>query len=174
MGGKKGEGWKCWLGGDTRFRNNAEWRRGSNKEKKKKRKQMEVAGGSVSAYCFATGNDLRRTIVRRVFPFRETSKTIRVALFWKLGRRNLEEKVENWQWFPSLLPPLLVPFLIYVLSILLVIKSEKRRCCETKVKETYIYIYYTCKDFVKLKDKSGNIQFFYSSFHFFLFRKTLT
>lgn len=102
---------------------------------------MEVAGGSVSAYCFATGNDLRRTIVRRVFPFRETSKTIRVALFWKLGRRNLEEKVENWQWFPSLLPPLLVPFLIYVLSILLVIKSEKRRCCETKVKETYTYIY---------------------------------
>lgn len=173
MGGKKGEGWKCWLGGDTRFRNNAEWRRGSNK-KKKKRKQMEVAGGSVSAYCFATGNDLRRTIVRRVFPFRETSKTIRVALFWKLGRRNLEEKVENWQWFPFLLPPLLVPFLIYVLSILLVIKSEKRRCCETKVKETYTYIYYTCKDFVKLKDKSGNIQFFYSSFHFFLFRKTLT
>lgn len=140
MGGKKGEGWKCRLGGDTRFRNNAEWRRGSNK-KKKKRKQMEVAGGSVSAYCFATGNDLRRTIVRRVFPFRETSKTIRVALFWKLGRRNLEEKVENWQWFPSLLPPLLVPFLIYVLSILLVIKSEKRRCCETKVKETYTYIY---------------------------------
>lgn len=135
---------------------------------------MEVAGGSVSAYCFATGNDLRRTIVRRVFPFRETSKTIRVALFWKLGRRNLEKKVENWQWFPSLLPPLLVPFLIYVLSILLVIKSEKRRCCETKVKETYTYIYYTCKDFVKLKDKSGNIQFFYSSFHFFLFRKTLT
>lgn len=140
MGGKKGEGWKCRLGGDTRFRNNAEWRRGSNK-KKKKRKQMEVAGGSVSAYCFATGNDLRRTIVRRVFPFRETSKTIRVALFWKLGRRNLEEKVENWQWFPSLLPPLLVPFLIYVLSILLVIKSEKRHCCETKVKETYTYIY---------------------------------
>lgn len=46
--------------------------------KKKKRKQMEVAGGSVSAYCFATGNDLRCTIVRRVFPFRETSKTIRV------------------------------------------------------------------------------------------------
>lgn len=165
---------KVSVGGDTRFRNNAEWRRGSNKEKKKKRKQMEVAGGSVSAYCFATGNDLRRTIVRRVFPFRETSKTIRVALFWKLGRRNLEEKVENWQWFPSLLPPLLVPFLIYVLSILLVIKSEKRRCCETKVKETYTYIYYTCKDFVKLKDKSGNIQFFYSSFHFFLFRKTLT
>lgn len=164
---------KVSVGGDTRFRNNAEWRRGSNKEKKKKRKQMEVAGGSVSAYCFATGNDLRRTIVRRVFPFRETSKTIRVALFWKLGRRNLEEKVENWQWFPSLLPPLLVPFLIYVLSILLVIKSEKRRCCETKVKETYTYIYYTCKDFVKLKDKSGNIQFFYSSFHFFLFRKTL-
>lgn len=165
---------KVSVGGDTRFRNNAEWRRGSNKEKKKKRKQMEVAGGSVLAYCFATGNDLRRTIVRRVFPFRETSKTIRVALFWKLGRRNLEEKVENWQWFPSLLPPLLVPFLIYVLSILLVIKSEKRRCCETKVKETYTYIYYTCKDFVKLKDKSGNIQFFYSSFHFFLFRKTLT
>lgn len=145
---------KVSVGGDTRFRNNAEWRRGSNKEKKK-RKQMEVAGGSVSAYCFATSNDLRRTIVRCVFPFRETSKTIRVALFWKLGRRNLEEKVENWQWFPSLLPPLLVPFLIYVLSILLVIKSEKRRCCETKVKETYTYIYYTCKDFVKLKDKSG-------------------
>lgn len=112
---------------------------------------MEVAGGSVSAYCFATGNDLRRTIVRRVFPF---SRNVENNPQWPCsgslddGTLKGRLKIDN----DSLSFPLLVPFLIYILFILLVIKSEKRRCWDTKVKETCIYIYYTCKDLVKLKD----------------------
>lgn len=74
--------------------------------KKKKRKQMEVAGGSVSAYCFATGNDLRCTIVRRVFPFRETSKTIRV---WPCSESLDDETLKRRLMIPSL--PLLFWFL---------------------------------------------------------------
>lgn len=74
--------------------------------KKKKRKQMEVAGGSVSAYCFATGNDLRCTIVRRVFPFRETSKTIRV---WPCSESLNDETLKRRLMIPSL--PLLFWFL---------------------------------------------------------------
>lgn len=74
--------------------------------KKKKRKQMEVAGGSVSAYCFATGNDLRCTIVRRVFPFRETSKTIRV---WPCSESLDDETLKGRLMIPSL--PLLFWFL---------------------------------------------------------------
>lgn len=100
----------------------------------------------------------------RVFPFRETTKTIRaVALFCKPGRRrNLEGKVENWQWFP---PPLLVPsFNLHLYSILLasVIKSDKHSIAVAiqKWKKSI------CKGFVKSKDYHGIIMLISILFNF--------
>lgn len=75
---------------------------------KKKKKKADGSRGwkRVSAYCFATGNDLRCTIVRRVFPFRETSKTIRV---WPCSESLDDETLKRRLMIPSL--PLLFWFL---------------------------------------------------------------
>lgn len=126
---------------------------------------MEVAGGSVSAYCFAT---IFATVVQlytRVPVSRKTAKTIRVvALFCKPGRRrNLEGKVENWQWFP---PPLLVPsFNLHLYSILLasVIKSDKNTRIAVAIQKWKKSI---CKGFVKSKDYHGMIMLISILFNF--------